>query len=443
MQHHALQILSQEEIYRILQDAFTVLKKVGCRIEDAEARNALAAQGCAINAGDNIVQFPEQVLVDALKKVGTHTKECNAAVLMVGGIRPRLLDYARRISREGASEDVKNIIKLFNALPYITVASAGIIPFDVPREAADVINTSLLCKFSRKLFIQDVYSAASGKIIAEMLQVCGSKDEKLAMLWKLEASSPLQYLEKPLAIARIACDAHIPIAIVSSPKLGESAPPEPAEALTLMTAEWLSGLAYLASLSYNGGVILASFPTILYEEHEALVSPDLTRLSMAMQQVGSFLGYPCATGTGYANVSWWDMQTGWEKAVTSALGWASASFTSGYAGLIGTTFSPEQLVLDNYVAMSLCRLSAGIPSAPGLSPEKRQELCRKDAASTWGGGSKDTPVSADYKAAGDNVKAHEFVLQIFATKNPEPQLTKEQIRELDKLVESRLTQLGA
>jgi trimethylamine:corrinoid methyltransferase-like protein len=432
----------------IIGKAFLLLETNGCRIELAAARESLAAFGCVTDSG-NTVKFPEKVLLDALQKIsGCPQEQSMPLVLMVGSLKPRLLEYRRKISREGSSEDAMNIIKLFNALPFITIASTGILPFDVPREAVDVVNTAMLCKYSRRLFTQDLYSVESAKTILDILNVVAGKEQsRKPMIYKLQTASSLRYKESPLEIARLWRDVHLPIAVGSSPRLGGRLAVGLSGELTLITAEWLSGIAYLASISHEAGILLFSFPTWRDAEQEIFTSPELTKLALGIAQIGERLGYPCCQASGYVNVSWWNLQNGWEKAITSGLTWANSGICNGYAGLLGEDFSPEQLVLDHYAAITLYYLHQSERVALNmLPPEKLVEKATSLELSSWQETETNSfwdGVSGQKYFVGNIAQAHEFVEQTFHEDIPDLQLSERQVQEVDNLVEARLQKLEA
>jgi trimethylamine:corrinoid methyltransferase-like protein len=423
------------DIAQVIQHGFQTLQKIGCRIELPAAQTALAAYGCQA-AASGVMLCPDQVIWQALSTTGGYYKPQRAPVVVSGSCRTRLLDYVHRSSREGASEDVLRIIQLANGLSGITINAAGILPFDVPREATDVANTAFLCKYSKKPFWQDVYTVASGKVILRMLASAGSK-EYMQMPYQLKASSPLRYQEESLAIAQLWSQARLPVVISSSPVVGKQSPASLADTLVQIASEWLAGIVYLGSLSHQSPVILHSVPS-LYGEEEIMAAPELALLAHSLQQIAGYLGYPCWSASGHANLSWWDVQTGWEKALTMVLPWLDGSVLTGYAGLVGDDFSPEQLVLDNYTALLLQKLDEACHLSGPLSWQELTEIAlHKQHLS---------PAARDGSEETDEINnsedAHKLIDTIWNGEVPAQQLSAQQCQTIDRLLEDRLRELG-
>ena len=434
------QAWSDSEVRNMVEMALCLLDAEGAAFHSAEARQSLKRIGCR---GDGIkIKFPAQIVRELVQSLLGKQQE----VTIVAGDNcwPRLLDFERRTSRDGSSDDVKMIIRLFNALPNLTVVNAGIIPFDVPREAADVVNTALLCQYSQKPFFQDIYSIESAKIIIKMLTIAVA-DKPWQMALRLQTSDPLCYAEDKCGLVNLWSKSHLPIALTAAPPLGQKLPLNITQAIVLMTAEWLAGLVYLASIAHQDGILLMARPILRFEEADRLVSPELVSIAIGMQQIAKFLDYPCNVGSGYANPSWWDFLTAWDKGMTTAKCWANNGGADDCGGSLGENFSPEQLVLDNYSYLAFSQLQEAVTDLKSPSaPDKLIEMINtgsfnqaREADATHG-----TELEQMICNAGSGVLASRVVAKIAAEADIGTQLSRSQCQELDKLVQVRLQQLG-
>lgn len=436
MPSHHLAILDEKRISQVIQHGFHLLHQMGCRIELAAARTALADKGCPLLPGDR-VSFPADYLWQAVAETGTCQQPQQAPVILMGCCRPRLLDFAHRTSREGSSEDVMRTIQLTNQLDGITLNAAGIVPFDVPREAFDVANAALLCKYSVKPFWQDVQSAQNALCILQMLAVAGGKNP-MPMLYLLAARSPLCYDAERLSVAKVWIQAQQPVVISSSPVIGRQSPSAVGTALVQIVSEWLAGLAYLHALAHRAPVILHGAP-LLKQEEEVMAAPELATLALAMQQIADRLGYPCWSGSGYSNISWWDLQVGWEKGIDMLLPWLAGSVISGYAGLVGNDFSAEQLVLDHHAALHLRQFAEASRVSDPLPWQELSDMALHRLPANWPLPRHDPAETIELK----NIEqAHTLVEAVWQSKQPDRRLSEQQCQAIDGVLEKRLRELG-
>ncbi len=244
-----LNVLTEEEIDRIIEGAHRILKNAGTRFEYPKALDTLAAMGCDVDSSSMVVKFPSNVIEEALKNVPSLIDPDDRPKLFVpGSCKGMILDYPAMTMRPGATDDIDRIIKLMNALENITVASAGVVPSDVHPGAADVVATEKLFRYSEKLFTQWVYTPASGRSVIEMAKVVTGGEEELKgsgiINYYMCPITPLRFPSDPLELADIYAAYDLPIIIGPMPQAGSTAPATPAGALVLLTAEFLAGIVY-------------------------------------------------------------------------------------------------------------------------------------------------------------------------------------------------------
>ncbi len=64
-----IELLNQELIDRILEEAFQLMMKPGIKVQYAEARELLGSAGCEVDEASEVVRIPESVARKALETV--------------------------------------------------------------------------------------------------------------------------------------------------------------------------------------------------------------------------------------------------------------------------------------------------------------------------------------------------------------------------------------
>jgi len=89
-------------------------------------------------------------------------------------------------------------------------------------------------------------------------------------------------------------------------------------------------------------------------------SPEQTLMFLGAHQIIRYFGY-CSGNTSFETDSCdFDMQNGWEKALSGVMCWAAGCDMFGQAGFLFDGFSMEQLVLDNEALGMLSKVGEGV-----------------------------------------------------------------------------------
>ncbi|NUM35321.1 MAG: trimethylamine methyltransferase family protein, partial [Candidatus Brocadiae bacterium] len=437
-------IMDNNTIKSIMEKSFYHLENVGYRMDYTRACHALSQYGCTWDNTSNMVKFPQESIYRAIEHFQSKEKTKTPSVLLAGSCRQRLLEWEKKLTREGGIEDAKKIIQLFNFLPSVDFSSCGIYPLDVPKDAVDLVNTALLCKYSAKPFIQEIYSLDSAKLILEMLRILqGSKQEKINKMVCIMRSSSMQYKKIPLQLAELWHQEEYPIWITSS-FITQNAQYYPT--LCQVLCEWLAGIVYIASLGGNSPCLLHWDSCNVYNENSLFFSPEQAKIALGLQQISQTLGFPCFANLG-PNLSWWDFQTGWEKGCAGVFSYIQQSSWASYAGILGEDFSPEQLVLDNFIANIIKKWQEKMQNSMETMPvEKLCEMARQRVFP----GKKHEALELSgllgdsfYKEKEDILGTiHRHIKQIFEEQNHPCLLSYDIEKEIERLVQIRYEQLG-
>lgn len=362
-----LKVLSDDEIIRIVEGAFRILKTTGVRFEDEACMGELESAGCGVDRGTLTAKFPEDVIFNAMDAVPSVTPPDDLPKVRVASAnKGSILDYYTRKMRPGTVEDARKVIALCNALENITVASAGVVPNDIPTDAVETFNTALLMKYSEKLFNQWIYDPDNVPYVLEMGKIMTGGEAELrksrCMSYMLNSVSPLRYPPRQLAIARMYAALDLPIAVAAMPQAGSVGPATPAGCLVLCTAELLAGLVWVHSLRTRAGVALGALTQVMDMRtgRQLYASPEQALMFLGAHQIIRYLGYTSGNTSFETDSCDFDMQSGWEKALSGVLCWAAGCDMFGQGGFLMDGFSMEQLVLDNEVLGMLQKAGQGV-----------------------------------------------------------------------------------
>ncbi|GEM_PF-746007 len=362
-----LKVLSDDEIARIVDASFDVLDKVGCRFDSGWTKKQFEEAGCRLEGTKSIVHIPREKMEGFLKEIPRLDPSISRAALhLPGALRTAILDPDVEKPRLAITDDAKDVIRVSNALEHIEVISAGVLPTDVPECAADAVNTALLLQYSKKPFAQQSYSRQSARLMLTMAEIVYGGSDKLRdrgdMGYLLATTGPLRFTRASLESARMYASLGLPLVIGSHGRMGEEAPAAIAGAITMLVAEFMAGVAYVM-------VAEAPTPVAFGDGMRAVDSdgrlrwggPEQVVRMLGARQVAEKLGFVAAPFVAESDSGSFDFLSGWEKCVTSVLGWAAKSDPFGPAGNLHDAFSIPQLLLDNEAASMIARIVDGIP----------------------------------------------------------------------------------
>lgn len=436
------QVLTNQEIVRIMEGAFTILSQRGVRLPYDVIGKNLAELGC--NGENGTVKIPEPVLWKVLEQLPRYNRERYPYTFLIAGHSLRQFDYERRMSQEGNIAEARYLIGLMNALPNIAIASTGILPCDVPHAAADVVSVALLCKYCNKPFIQEIYSLESAQCIKEILHLMSDKEAK-EMLFIMRPVAPLLYKKAQLQVVEFAAKSQWPMLLCSSPEIGLHAPLDLSTIVSLVVADWLAQYTILTACQHDREVVLQASLRINHQDTTIYHSPEIVRIILALRQVANYLNCPFVNGSS-CNITAWNLQTAWDKIWSNGLNCLLNNACTGYAGMIGEDFSPEQLVLDHWVSSVWNRINAGIRvNTETLDRKKIQEWARSGHLPT-------TEINKDTFLQLLGIRGivpndlpgslHQEVVDIFSKGKPQSLLSQDKGKELEQIVDARMQQLG-
>jgi len=373
-----LQLLDHELVARILDEAFELLASLGTKVGAAEAIELLGSAGAT--CADDIVRIPRGLVQRALESVPRqfflHDRS-GAPVVHYGGDDVQfdpgssclnILDSQTQQPRPATSADLVRLVQVTEMLPQYAAQSTAMVCNDVPSEIGDWYRLLLVLCHSEKPVVTGAFSAATLKIMIELLAADSGGNEKLRVkpraVFDVCPSPPLHWSEfaahNMIELAR----AGVPAEIVSMPLAGATAPVTLAGSIVQHAAECLAGITIHQLAKPGAPVVWGGAPAIfdMSTGNTPMGAVETAMLNLGCTQIGKSLGLPTHGYLVATDGRQIDAQAGMESGGSAFLGaLAGINMISG-AGMLDflACHSIEKLVIDAEAISSAQRLIRGI-----------------------------------------------------------------------------------
>ncbi len=375
-----LELLTQDMIARILDEAFQLMLKPGIKVQSAEARQLLAEAGARIDEANEIAFIPEKVVRTALETVPAAfhlydrhgnpkvTYGGDAVQFDPGSSGVHVLDPETLEHRPSYTADLVRLVKVAEMLPQYAAQSTAVVCNEVPKPIGDLYRLYVVLMFSEKPIVTGSFSIQTLPAMFDMLALfAGGRDalaEKPQAVFDVCPSPPLIWsdfgAQNLIELAR----AGVPAEMVSMPLAGAAAPVTLLGSVVQHAAESLSGIA-IHQLAQPGSPIVWGGAPAIFDMRRGTTPMGAVETAMidaAYAQVGKSLGLPTHTYLGATDSKIVDAQAGLESGVSAVLGaLAGINMISG-AGMLDflACHSPEKLVVDAEAIGMAHRLVAGL-----------------------------------------------------------------------------------
>jgi trimethylamine--corrinoid protein Co-methyltransferase len=465
MKPAAFEVLSPVEVEQIHSASMQILEKVGIRVPLKRARESFLEAGAQVDESAGVVRISETVLRSAIERAPSRVVLYGADPefrLEIGGDRPifaalgtptRIIDTETRELRPTTMEDVRNHLRLIDALDYIDNSQMDIWPNDIPMTTIHVEAILAWAQNSRKSFGLGCYGAMASEDMMRMMAIAvGGKEElkkRPRFFGICSVMTPLQMIKLQLEGVFQFAEYGQPMAMSPEAIAGATAPVTLAGLLAQQNAEILSHVALSQIIAPGTPVLYGSVSTVadMATGNVALGSIETGLISSAAAQMARYYGLPSRTVGGASEANSLDLQCMLERsgsllaAVLSGVNFITCGGTLESTN----TESHPLLVLDDALCGTALRLARGIEvneetlaldliqevgwqghylAQPHTAKHHRAEfyrskLLRRDTRETWE--KKGSKTALDL--------ASERVREILATHQP---------RQLDPAVEQEL-----
>ena len=477
-----LQILQEEQIRTIIEDAYYILDSVGVKIHGyPPALDLLDAGGARVDRDKELVKISADLINKALSTVPSNINIYDQdrkkllfslggdnCVMSCGGIGIYIQDFDKPgYRRETVTKDQIINSRLVEACEYLSFSDPFTL-YDVPREVADNYRFLVNYLYTFKPPIASMWSKEGFDTMVEMMAIMEDGEEdartRYAHVHPNDPSSPL--LWSPVVIQNyIDCmKVGLPPIIICIPIAGANSPSTLVGTVVQTAAENLSGVV-IGQLAKEGGpLIWGGGPTAFdFRFGTAPQSAIESLLMMCMlAEVGKYLKIPVQGNIGRTDSKLPDIQGGFETGIGYTLGSLVGVNMMRGAGILeyASLMSHEKLLVDNEIAGQALRMvKGGIEfSEVTRAVEVIKEVVNKDGSfleskhtlenfrkeflmpsEIIDRGTRTHFESAGYKSAIE--RAHEEVEKILAEKEPR-QVPQKKKKALIEVVRARAKKYG-
>lgn len=361
-----IELLTQELVDRILDEAFQLLVQPGIKVLLPEARQLLSEAGAQVDENMEVVHISEKVALAALTTVphqfNLHNRKGEPVVCYggdavqfdPGSSGVHVLDPETLEHKSSFTPDLVRVIKLTEMLPQYEAQSTAIVCNEVPKEIGDLYRLYLVMLYSEKPVVTGAFSVNTGQTMYDMLAIyAGGRQalkEKPLAVFDVCPTPPLIWskfgAQNLIDLAR-AC---VPAQIVSMPLAGAGAPVTLLGSIVQHAAECISGMV-IHQLAQPGAPIVWGGAPAIFDMRQGTTPMGAIETAMidaGYAQVGKFLGLPTHTYLGASDAKLVDAQAGMESGMSALIAaLAGINMVSG-AGMLDflACMSPEKLVVD-------------------------------------------------------------------------------------------------
>ncbi|MFX0205991.1 MAG: trimethylamine methyltransferase family protein [Candidatus Hodarchaeota archaeon] len=373
-----IELLTNEYIEKIYQEAKIILRTQGVEIENPEARSLLKEEGIEYKADRYFI--PED-LIDKLRtyapsEIKLFDREGKEVIKLSqdnihfdpGSAAIFIQDLDSGNIREALSTDFIKFSKIVDHLPYIDAQSTAIVYSDVPNDAQDWHRLYLGLLNCSKPIVTGTFRTESFAIMRKLLEMTRTSSEKLAekpiAIFDACPSPPLMWSNLTTQSVIDAARSEIPSEFVSMPLAGSTAPITLIGCVTQHTAECLAGLVIAQLAKQNAPVIWGGSPAVFDMKYGTtpMGAIDTMLINIADVQMGKFLNLPTNAYMSLSDSKVPDAQAGFEGGIGALLaGLTGVNMIAG-PGMIDfeSTQSFEKLIIDNEIVGMVKRFIQGI-----------------------------------------------------------------------------------
>jgi trimethylamine--corrinoid protein Co-methyltransferase len=365
---------------KVVDEALSVLERIGVFVENAEAMALLHGTGARIDRTKSRAYLPASFVEKALETVPRcvrlHDRRGDIAMDLgearihfnPGSAARRILDAAAGDDRVPVTDDLVRFAALTDALPNYAAQSTALIAGDVPPEVADSYRLFLALRHSAKPVVTGTFRVESFRVMHEMLcAVAGGPDrlkDKPLAIFDCCPSPPLTWSNLTCQALIDCARAGIPAELVSMPLAGATAPVTLAGAVVQHCAESLSGIA-IHQLAAPGAPIIYGGSPACFDMRKGTTPMGAIETMMidgACAEIGKHLGLPTQAYMALSDAKPVDFQAGMETGMGAIIAALSGINNVSGPGMLDfeSCQSLEKLVLDHEICGMALRLAAGI-----------------------------------------------------------------------------------
>ncbi len=306
-------VLTKADIEAIHEATLEVMAH-GVNIFGKKAQEIYAGAGCEVDAANNIVKFPANVVNDAIASTPAEYTLCGRNPrydTVIGGDKVaytcfctgvEMIDYETGAKRPSNLKDVGDISLFCDALPEIDILTVPVAARDVTAEIKDIYEAAAVLRNTEKHYQHDAENGKNANAAIEMAAAIVGGREKLRerpiITLGACANSPLQLFEHVGEILITTAEAGLPMNLLSMGLCGATTPMTLAGTLVCTNAEILAGLVLTQLVNKGNPFQYGTSTTIMDMQYTTspVGAPEFAMNSVAVGQLCHYYGIPSFVG---------------------------------------------------------------------------------------------------------------------------------------------------
>jgi trimethylamine--corrinoid protein Co-methyltransferase len=363
-----LNIISDDLIIRIVDEAKRILAETGMDIRGPELRARLLDAGLKTDSSDERILFPADVVENAIESAPPtftlydrdgepHAELGGDHVNFVPGSSGlKILDHRSGETRLSNTADFVEYVRIADGLEHIGyLATAFSTNKDIEPQVSDAWRLYLSLVSSKRPVASGAFSEHGVPRMVEMLKLFRSDDAELIQkplsIFTITATGNFRYGEDSCQNLLDCVEAGVPIEVVPVTLMGLIAPVTLVGALVFHCVDVLTGLTMAQLIRPGHPVLFGGAPATFHMKAASspMAAIEAQRLDCAYVAIAKSLGLPCQAYMALSDGKVLDAQAGGEtfsSALLAALAGVNSVAGPGMLDFV-LTFSLPKLVIDN------------------------------------------------------------------------------------------------
>ena len=375
-----LELLGNELIQKIIEEAYGILENQGVYIENQEALDQFREAGMQVDASRQRVRITAKLIEDSLSSTPSSLKMYDRAgeieyVLggdevhfTTGSVAVTILDSETQQERKAVTNDLIRFARLAGCLEHLPFQSTGILSTDVSEIVSDSYRLYIGLLFSKKPIVTGTFRVEGFKPMHRMLVSVRGSEKKLAekplAIFDACPSPPLKWSNLTAQSLIDSARAGIPSELISMGMTGATSPVTITGTLVQHVAESLSGLV-ICQLAKKGAPVIFGGCPVSFDMRKGTTpigAIETMMIDSAYTQIGKHFNLPTHSYMGLSDAKINDAQGGFETGIGTILAALSGVNVIVGAGILDfiRCMSLEKLVIDNEICGMAYRLIEGI-----------------------------------------------------------------------------------
>jgi len=388
-------MLSEDDLDMIDKATIKILGQTGVAVYEKQSLDILGKNGAVVDRSSSRVRIPERTVREALENAPKRFKlagrdKSKSITLGSGnsyftnslqGIN--VIDHQTGAIRPSLLSDIAVFAKIVDSLKNMDFFGVTVVAHDVPGEFHYVKELAVAAENTSKHIEHGCHGTEMAKGFVKIAQIVSGGEEELRREPVVSSFgcpvSPLQF-DRPNTEAMVECaKAGMPYDVLSMAMAGASAPMSLAGTLAIINAEVLAGATICELLNPGCPIIYGSVASIMDMRTGvmALGAPERPVINTAVVELAHHYGLPSLVGGISTDGKLPGDQVMMEKVMTGLPPLLAGSDVVFGAALLcsATTYSVEQLVIDDEAAGALLRVKRGMEvNAESLALEEIQKV---------------------------------------------------------------------